>query len=337
MKKFVALLAALLVSAGAGLAQTEVTPPIAEFLREPPLFFEFRWVEDTLYLSGTQALYRFRPAENQPPQEWRPFLNTQDFVYISPDADRIIAEDFDSAAGRLHIDRESRTGEHIGRLEIDTGTDFPFTGYSRDGRLVAVLLPDWVAQRLELHLYDLETGDRLWTADLNLDEGTLHSLAFTPDGQYLAVWGETSSILLWDVERGEIINRIPGSDEYDILRGVNFSPDSQFMYVVGFEQIFVWQQRTDGREGWERAAVYPISATFLHLLLSANGRTLVGIAYEADAIHLWDVDGMTITPDRVLTVEDGSWLVRRPAVSDDGQYLAAADPTNNVIRIWHLK
>jgi len=336
MKTFIMLLAALLFAASAGLAQTDVRPPTVEFLCEPPLFFEFRWVDDSLYLSGTEALYRFRPADDQPPQEWRPFLNTQDFVYISPDADMIIAEDFDSVAGRLHIIRERWTGEPLGRLEIDAGMDIPLTGYSRDGRLAAVLLPETAAQRHSLHLYDLETEKRLWTADLDPVEGTLHSLTFSPDGRYLVVWGETSSVLLWDVERGAVISRIFGADEFDILRGVNFSPDGQFMYVVGFEQIFVWQRRADGHEAWERAAAYPISATFLHLLLSADGRTLVGIAYETDAIHVWDVDGMTITPDRVLTVEDGRWLVRQPVVSDDGQYLAAADPADNVIRIWHL-
>jgi WD40 repeat protein len=120
---------------------------------------------------------------------------------------------------------------------------------------------------------------------------------------------------------------------------VNFSPDSRFMYAVDSRQMFVWQQqRADGRARWERAAVYPVSASFLHLLLSADGQTLVGVTYgEYGEIHLWHVDGVTVTPERVLTVEDGSWLVRQPAISDDAQYLAAADPRDGIIRIWQLK
>ncbi len=340
MKKTLTLLAGLLFCVTTALAQNaEVTPPIAEFLREPPFFFEFRWAGDTLYLSGTHALYRFSPADHQPPQKWRSFLNTLDFVYISPDAEMIIAEDFDSVAGSLIIKRELMTGEKVGRVTVEAGAALPLTGYSQDGRLAAVLLPDWGAQQIELHLYDLEAGALLWTANLNPNEGTLHSLVFTPDGRYLAAWGETSSVLLWDTAQGEIVSRFAASDEYDILRGVNFSPDSRFMYAVASEQMFVWQQqRTDGRTRWERAAVYPVFASFLHLLLSADGQTLVGVTYgEYGEIHLWHVDGVTVTPKRVFTVEDGNWLVRQPAISDDAQYLAAADPRDNIIRIWQLK
>lgn len=338
VKRWVAFLMTFLLYAAAVLAQDTnlVIRPIAEFPRQPIPFFEFHWAGDALYLSAKDALYRFRPADGEPPQPWRPFPNIWDFVYIAPDTNLIIAEELDSASGRLTIHRQTLDGKDGNNwreelLEISVGEGImPWTAYTPDGRLVGLLLPDWTMSKIELQVYDLDLGALLWSAGIRSNEGFLNELTFTSDGRYLALSGETNSVLVWDTVRGKITTRFESPDEYDILRGVNFSPDGQWMYVVGFNKLFILKR---DQNRWVRDAVYPAVVDFSNLALSADGRTMLGLSYQSAEIHIWDVAGSQLSLQEILTVEDGGWILGLPVVSEDGRYLAATD-SDGIIRVW---
>ncbi len=338
MAKVLKFLTVLLLHATVTVAQdTETTPPTAEFLREPIAFRDFRWVGDTLYLDSRDALYRFRPDDGDAPEQLRPFFSRRFFKYISPNADMVISEEYGTDTSYFIIYRESIEGELISQLNVESGEAVPVTAYSRDGRMAAVLLPDWQAQHIELRLYDLEASALLWESRINPNEGVLSLLTFSPDGKYLAVYGETNSLLLWDTGPGRVIERFTARDKYDIIRGVSFSPDSQFLYYAESARLVVMQlESTDRHARWVQAQVYPAATDFLHLLLSADGQRLIGIAYQEGELHVWRVEGASLTPERFISVENGSWLLRLPVISDDGRFLAAAD-FEGVIRVWRLQ
>ena len=72
------------------------------------------------------------------------------------------------------------------------------------------------------------------------------SVAFSPDGQYLASGSLNKTVKLWHVESGECIRTMEGHSNY--VLSVAFSPDGQYL-ASGSEDKTVKLWSTPGREG----------------------------------------------------------------------------------------
>jgi WD40 repeat protein len=141
-----------------------------------------------------------------------------------------------------------RSGESLKALPSDRGV--LAVAFSRHGSTLAAAgglgIRLWDAHRGQL-VRDLPgTADGLWT-----------SLAFSPDGRYLAGGGSDRAARLWDVRTGELV-RTSGQGG-DIVRSLAFSSDGRTLAVADRTAIRLWDSRT-GREWRALRSGTPFSA-----------------------------------------------------------------------------
>jgi WD40 repeat protein len=309
------------------LAQTAI-PPMHSFGAEIAVFWSIDWVDDTLYIGTERSIFRFRPAHDTTPQHWRELPDDVELSYVTQDGRFLIWQHYIDSQSFI-IARETLATRQLTQIEVENGEAIPYTGYSRDGRFAAVLMPDWVTRVIELHVYDLDNGEPLWTANINPNLGFLSAVVFSPDNHYVAVYGETSTIPIWDIETGTIIASLEAPTDDDILNDPGFSPDERYMYVTGLEHLFVYERMG---ETWEHSVSYPLNEFYNQLGLNGNGDVLIGAVYPTGAIHSWVVDGEELVRDIALSAPESSWVLRA-AISDDGLWVATIDETA-VLRVW---
>ena len=127
---------------------------------------------------------------------------------------------------------DASTGEETSSRAISVLTAASNTAISPDGRLLAYV-PMWSSP---VQLWDLE-ADRSLGVLLNPRRvGTSGSgVAFSGDGQTLAVGRDDGAIDLWDVPDRKLRKTLPGHpDGYSSL-GLRFSPDGRTIASIGYE------------------------------------------------------------------------------------------------------
>jgi WD40 repeat protein/tRNA A-37 threonylcarbamoyl transferase component Bud32 len=232
----------------------------------------------------------------------------------------------------------------------------PMACFSPDGHLIAA------AGGSVVRLWDAATG-RLVRALSAGDEGTVHSVAFSPeDNRLLAVgYGEqadSSHVALWNIDSGAELARLPGAiglpgfsrDENSHTVGaMAFSPDGKYL-VAGFgtkrfttevsspSPLKVWEvatrrllHRLSGHTG------YCVSLNFSRdaALLASGSRDGTAILWSTST---WDKTRMLQNPDRGTEVFDnqaGRRFVDDVAFSPDGKTLAMASRAGNV-HLWEV-
>jgi WD40 repeat protein len=117
-----------------------------------------------------------------------------------------------------------------------------------------------------------------------------YSLAWSPDGREMAIGCRDAWVLIWDVERGLPVRRLPGPARTACL-SVAYSPDGSLLatsMVSG--EILVW--RTDGYELYrhlKRSNDETPSIVFL-----PDGRGLA-VGDDRGGITCWDIESRTVS------------------------------------------
>lgn len=201
-------------------------------------------------------------------------------------------------------------------------------------------------------------------------EGTVNSVAFSPDGAWLATAGNDGDVRLWSVQ-DPTASPLILSGHTDRVANLAFSPDGQWLATAGEDgRVRLWGMADP------TAVSIPlrerrVSAAFL--AFSPDGRWLatVGTPGEtflwsladpaADFIHfdLYVYGGrwVTFSPDgQWLAVSDGSYAIHLWAMDDlaagdfilpgsgvrvetavfspDGEWLAAAGTARDIVQLW---
>ncbi|PYK63460.1 MAG: hypothetical protein DME21_02865 [Verrucomicrobia bacterium] len=208
--------------------------------------------------------------------------------------------------------------------------ELPGFGYCRalavssDGTLLAYGSTN-ANGRFMVELWNVATKTAV--TQLQLD-GEAMSLAFTPDGKRLAVYAKDPIVLLWNLERQEIIRKIPATSEAGEHKGVVlFSRDGKWMAIGG----------TDGRVRLFDANTYELKSRFsassegiTALSFSPSGALLAsGSGYADTAVKLWVVP----TGEHAGTLTGHNAWVSGLAFAPDGKSLASADG-DQTIRLW---
>src|SRR5688500_6840152 len=69
--------------------------------------------------------------------------------------------------------------------------------------------------------------------------GSVHAIAFSPDGRYVAFASETRSVMLWDTRTGKQARMFQGHRAQ--VRGLAFRPDSRVLASCASDStIFLW-------------------------------------------------------------------------------------------------
>lgn len=155
-----------------------------------------------------------------------------------------------------------------------------------------------------------------------LHPGAVASVAFSPDGQTLAVGGAFGAVHLWDLSKEEEAG--PLLAEGAMVSDVTYSPDGQVIAAAGYEAIRFWEVATRKEmsipEGIEEGRF---------VAYSPDGKTLAAGAKKT--IYILDAD----TGEEISVLTADKRYYYEVAFSPDGKILAARQ--EEVVEIWDLE
>jgi WD40 repeat protein/serine/threonine protein kinase len=173
----------------------------------------------------------------------------------------------------------------------------------------------------ELALWDARSGRHLRT--LRGHAGSVHHVAFAPDGGRLASAGSDGQVRVWDPATGDLMLDLHGHD--GVVMGVAYRSDGRRLASAGLDgTLRVW----DARRGDPLVTVREPGEKFLAVAFSPDGRRLAA-AGRSWAVTVWDADtglrlGMYRGHDREAI---------GVAFSPDGRRLASAG-FDGLVRVW---
>ena len=176
-----------------------------------------------------------------------------------------------------------------------------------------------------VRLWDLSTGAPKMLLNTHSDQ--VYTLAFSPDGQLLAVGDSAGSVHIWsDIARGKELHVLPG--DLEEIHSLVFSPDGNLLAVGGNDWVIhVWDPRNGtlvAGQAFQAGHLIDVSLGKPSLLVSNGGGT---------AVQVWDLAAHAERPP--------SGLVSKPlavACSPDGRWIAMtnADPDSR-LHIWDVQ
>jgi WD40 repeat protein len=150
----------------------------------------------------------------------------------------------------------------------------------------------------------------------------VNSVAFSPDGQYVASGGQDSSVKVWRIANGTMV-----SSHFDHTQRVNkiaFSPNGQWLASASDDRT---------------AKLYRTSDWGLERTLTGHTDSVLSVAFSADSAHL--ATGSWDNTIRISSVPDGTLAFTLPygsnvycvAFSPDGKILASS-AWDHSIKLW---
>jgi len=153
--------------------------------------------------------------------------------------------------------------------------------------------------------------------------GGVTSVAFSPDGQYLALGTGIGNIQLVNVSNWVVVQTFDTRKLGSIV-SLAFSPDGKYLASSGSDKtIRLWDVKT-GKEAWSFRV--PYEGTFL--AFSPNSKILAATLPEE--VRLWDLaEKRELRKLKVNT--------RNLAFSPDGKFIFTASLHDDLVKMWHVE
>ncbi len=238
-------------------------------------------------------------------------------VAFSPDGSLIASGGSDSAV-RIW---DSATGKDVRQIPVIKGQNeneyVARCAFSPDGKSLAV------ASGPIVEIFEVATGKP--ERKLEGHQQTVYSIAYSPDGHYLASSSGDHTVRIWDMQ-SKAETKVIGAHTSGVYQVV-FSPDGKSVATCGGDKVAkIFEIAKDGQDPQVFQDKTP--TIFNCLSFSKDGRTLASGGAD-HLIRLWDI----ATGQVLRTIHGHADSVSSIAFSPDGTELASAG-ADQTIRIW---
>ena len=246
-------------------------------------------------------------------------------VDFGPNGNYIATGDIDGDVGFWEVGDD----EAIGYVTL--GGVVRGVAFSPNGRYLAADGIDENNGGVIVWLLDVATRTTVSGTYVHDDAHKINSIAYSPDGRYIAVGVDFTWAFLWDLNSGEMYGwgNLDASEVYDVA----FSPDGRYL-ATGNDNgdLTLWELNSWWTDDVNSINFKP-GGNVRSVAFSPNGKYLAADSYDGrnTSVTIYDI----INNKSVRQIDPDVYEVNALAFSSDGQYLAVGgtDPEIIIYRI----
>jgi len=206
--------------------------------------------------------------------------------------------------------------------------------WSPDGQRIVTNNPDDGDEPIPPFIIDVRTGQTVRRLE-SPSVGSMHAVAWSPNGKLIAGAGWDAGAFVWDAESGRLLHALPRVHAHE-TRGVAWSPDNRYFATCGMDRLVkIWD--TSSGKLLHTFDDHPKAWALGSVAWSPDGRWFASADWQRD-IKIRSTDTWQIEWDidqQYARIGAGAGGDHTIAWSPDSERLAAVNASGEVV-VWNL-